>query len=274
MNWLTTEFLEIVEAPTSFTERIHQFDYQNANLQQMISKLSMRLPINYRHALIYDAIRMSQADDVYAYSEKMAVQRTAEMLGIPVYLAKTIEGLIRMESSLADTRNSVFELESVFSPLPTYSERNASVQERYWFGYTATSNLAPLFVFKALQELAGTDQATLQLMNLWKNEYLLRAYRLSPEVFKAALEPLPLPLNDILREIRMNCTLNTPRMIYYLCLKMTRYFPDKAGELATFLDRVAGDMSLSNNMSRTLEYLADTEEKIGQMRQVIFEPNP
>ena len=58
--------------------------------------------------LLYDAIRIAWADGVYHTDEEGAVHEMAAFLRVDSAMARALEGLVRMERTVARMRHALF----------------------------------------------------------------------------------------------------------------------------------------------------------------------
>ncbi len=102
------EFLEGLARSLGATDQLIQkwraFDYKKANLESLLKHAHVK---TRRRALLYDAIRVSRADGVYAKEERAAAARAAKTLGVDPAVVAAIEGLVEMETSLRNMRSSL-----------------------------------------------------------------------------------------------------------------------------------------------------------------------
>ncbi len=97
------------EENKEYIEALRQFDWKNANLEELLSSLKYDFPLNFRRTMLYQAIKMCRADGNYHDKEKASVAKAAEILGIEKSMAVSLESLAEMEDSADRLRLSLFE---------------------------------------------------------------------------------------------------------------------------------------------------------------------
>ena len=92
-----------------------ELDWDNARLEDCIPGISSdpENPGEIALAFLYDAIRVSRADGVYAEKERDAVARAARTLGIPLAQVAALEALVDAEAALRSLRLSLFYPQNV-----------------------------------------------------------------------------------------------------------------------------------------------------------------
>ena len=272
MNWLLEDFLAIIEAPPSFKELLLGFDYQKNNLEELLPEISFDMEINYKRVLLYDAIKMARADDEYAEEERNAVQKAAKLLGIPDYMAKTIEGLVSTEKSLEEIRRSIFEFEYDDDD-KSKEQTRTSPMLRYVYGLERADEITQLYYGYALMIIAGADGLVSEDERNW---YLNR-------FAKAAKTPIHLirkikdydfsqgNLSEVVSHLSSDKTINFPRTLLYNAIQMARADGEYAEEEKKAVKKAAGLLSIPESITSTMDYLVDTEEKIEKMRKTLFE---
>ena len=95
-----------------YIETIRKFDWKNANLEELLSKLKYDFPLNFRRTMLYQAIKMCRADGNYHEKEKATVAKAAEILGIERSMAVSLESLAELEDSAEQLRLALFETEA------------------------------------------------------------------------------------------------------------------------------------------------------------------
>ena len=63
--------------------------------------------------MIYNAIRMSSADGVYAEAERETVKKAANLLGVGDDIVLTLESLVGMEKSVVNIRRALFNIDTL-----------------------------------------------------------------------------------------------------------------------------------------------------------------
>ncbi|NES21277.1 MAG: hypothetical protein F6K41_20680 [Symploca sp. SIO3E6] len=113
MEWLINHQTKF-GAPEEVVASYKSFDYKNANLGELLSKIkcdvdSWSAPPN----LIYHGIYMSSADGVYAEAEKANVRKAAEILEVSGETLLAIESLVDMEKAVTSMRKALFHIDTI-----------------------------------------------------------------------------------------------------------------------------------------------------------------
>ena len=278
MDWLKYDFLAIVDTQSESLEELFKFDYINADLNELLSGISFDLPIKYTSALLYDAIRMSRADNVYAQLEREAVDRAAQMLDIPMYLAKTIEGLVSTDLSLDATRRSVFELG--YSHHRTENDhfddqgelRVASPLHRKIFGIQKINNETEKLYGYALMVIAGADGKVSERERNWYFDYFAKVSDTPQHIVDevSVFDPQTADLTQILNKLKLDVPINFSKTLLYHSIRMSRADKHYALEEAHAVKRAARLLKLDIEVAKTLEYMVDAEDKVAKMRRTLF----
>ncbi|NEQ35426.1 MAG: hypothetical protein F6K40_03535 [Okeania sp. SIO3I5] len=97
------------EAFQEYIETLRKFDWKNANIEELLSGIKFDFPLNFRHSLLYQAIKMSRADGLYHEKEKAAVAKAAEILGVDKTVVISLESVAEMEETADKLRIAMFE---------------------------------------------------------------------------------------------------------------------------------------------------------------------
>ncbi len=274
MKWLLTDFIGILDISESEKQDLISFDYKNASLEELINKLSVGMPINVRRALIYDAVRMSRADSYYSPTERAAVEMAAELLGVPIYLAKTIEGLVSTELSLEATRRSIFEMPGGVSIDHPQSSvwRKAGIVYRKAFGLEYVNDEFDELYGQALITIAGADGIVSQQEYDWFFEEYVELVGIPAHIVERLrrFDYRKANLNTILDKLKQYMHVNLSKALLYDSIKMARV--DKlVNEESAAVIKAAQILRVDTEIAKTLIYLLDAEEKINKMRRTLFQ---
>ena len=97
LEWLTIDLAEAVGVSEDIIEEWEDFDFEGADLHEIFKSINVKSFTSFNKLLIYDAIRMSYADDEYAAEEKEKVYEAAALLKIRNETVLSIESLVEME---------------------------------------------------------------------------------------------------------------------------------------------------------------------------------
>lgn len=272
MKWLLEDFSELIDAHENFFEAVKSFDYKNSNLQDILNKIEFKVKINYKRALLYDSIKMSHADNNYSEDEKKAVKMCSEMLEIPEYMAKTIEGLVNTEKSIEATRRSIFEFED--KKLSDFSSkiRQTTKLVQHAYGLKETSDVIDLNYGYALMCIAGADGEVSEDEKEWYRYNFAYISQIPEQIVSKVLNVdfKKLDLNEILNKLPHEMSLSFSKTLIYNSIKMSRADGEYPLEEREAVKEAAAIMGVPANITNTLDYLTDAEEKVNQMRRTLF----
>ena len=97
MEWLTVELAEQVGVDEEIVRAWLNFDHQKSDLIKIFNSFNKKSITSFDKVLIYDAIRMSSADDEYALEERQQVAEASKLLGIRADELVAIESLVELE---------------------------------------------------------------------------------------------------------------------------------------------------------------------------------
>jgi uncharacterized tellurite resistance protein B-like protein len=107
LAWFLDEQV-MLGAPDELLQAIKEFDWRNANLEELVQSLHYDFDLNARRILLYQAIKMSRADNEYHPKEREAVWKAAEILNVEQEAVRSLEILAEMEDSLDRMRFNLF----------------------------------------------------------------------------------------------------------------------------------------------------------------------
>jgi len=107
LEWLTIEVAESVGVDEDIIAAWEDFDFEEADLQEIFYSFNTKSFANFNKLLIYDAIRMSYADGDYADEEKDFVYKAAQILKVPVEAVVAIEALVDLEHATDKLRLTI-----------------------------------------------------------------------------------------------------------------------------------------------------------------------
>ncbi len=97
MEWLTVDLAEQVHVDDEIVKAWLSFDHQKSDLIKIFNSFNKKSITSFDKVLIYDAIRMSSADDEYALEERQQVAEASKLLGIRTDELVAIESLVELE---------------------------------------------------------------------------------------------------------------------------------------------------------------------------------
>ncbi len=108
MDWLTKDMAEEVGVSEEVIAAWEDFDYENGDLEEIFYAFNIRKTVNFSKLVIYDAIRMSSADDDYSDDERENVSHAAHILRVPKEAVMAIEALVDIEKAAEKLRVTLF----------------------------------------------------------------------------------------------------------------------------------------------------------------------
>ncbi|CAN0079353.1 unnamed protein product, partial [Chrysoparadoxa australica] len=107
MEWLTVDLAEQVEVDDEIVKSWLKFDHQKADLGKIFNSFNKKSIASFNKVLIYDAIRMSWADDEFALEERQQVAEASKILGIATDELIRIEALVELERVTNKLRQNI-----------------------------------------------------------------------------------------------------------------------------------------------------------------------
>ncbi|NER23197.1 MAG: hypothetical protein F6J86_32270 [Symploca sp. SIO1B1] len=97
------------EAVDEYITTLRNFDWKNANIEELLSGIKYDFPVNFRCSMLYQAIKISRADGYYHEKERAAVAKAAAILGIEPSVVVSLESVAEMEETADRLRIALFE---------------------------------------------------------------------------------------------------------------------------------------------------------------------
>ncbi|WP_420317212.1 hypothetical protein [Ekhidna sp.] len=107
LEWLTIECADAVGVDEDIVADWEEYDFEEGDLEEIFHNFNSRSFANFNKLLIYDAIRMSSADDDYAQDEREQVHHAANILKVPMDTVMAIEALVEMEQAANKLRMTI-----------------------------------------------------------------------------------------------------------------------------------------------------------------------
>ncbi|MBE8968183.1 hypothetical protein IQ277_18765 [Nostocales cyanobacterium LEGE 12452] len=109
-NWLLNH-QRLVGAPEEVIEKYKTFEYKNADLGNLLSKITVDVSTwSKSRSLLYHAIQMARVDH-YSVEEKEAVKKAAKLLKVEDDIALAIDRLIETEEAVTALRKALLQTE-------------------------------------------------------------------------------------------------------------------------------------------------------------------
>lgn len=110
LQWYLDEVeMNLVDA-AEYIEAVRAIDWKSADLDGLLSRISYDFPLNFRHTLLYQAIKMCAADSHYHEKERAAIARAAEQLGVERGVLAQIEALVELDAGCERLRKALFTM--------------------------------------------------------------------------------------------------------------------------------------------------------------------
>jgi hypothetical protein len=107
LEWLTIDLARSLNVPQQIIVAWEQFEFEDGELKEIFDSFNASSIADFSRLLIYDAVRMSCADDDYADEEKEKVMEAAQILGLDREAVISIEALIEMEMATDKMRSLI-----------------------------------------------------------------------------------------------------------------------------------------------------------------------
>ncbi|WP_341527658.1 TerB family tellurite resistance protein [Nostoc sp. UHCC 0302] len=111
LNWLLNH-QRMAGAPEEAIEKYKTFEYKNADLENLLSKITVDVPTwSKSKSLLYHAIQMARADKDYSLEEQKAVKKAAKLLKVEDDIALALNRLIETEEAVTALRKALLQTE-------------------------------------------------------------------------------------------------------------------------------------------------------------------
>ncbi|MFB2923648.1 hypothetical protein [Aerosakkonema funiforme] len=111
LNWLLNH-QRMVGAPEEVIEKYKTFEYKNADLENLLSKITVDVATwSKSRTLLYHAIQMARTDNDYSLEEQKAVKKAAKLLKVEDDIALALNRLVDTEEALTALRKALLQTE-------------------------------------------------------------------------------------------------------------------------------------------------------------------
>ncbi|HSF72225.1 MAG TPA: TerB family tellurite resistance protein [Microcoleus sp.] len=111
LNWLLNH-QRMAGAPEEVIEKYKTFDYKNADLENLLSKITVDVSTwSKSRSLLYHAIQMVRADEDYSPEERKAVKKAAKLLNVEDDIALALNRLVETEEAVTSLRKALLQTE-------------------------------------------------------------------------------------------------------------------------------------------------------------------
>jgi len=107
MEWLTIDLADALEVDEKIVAAWEEYDFDEEPLSEVFDKINSQSVASYSKLLLYDAIRMSYADDEYAKSEREKVGEAAMILNVEKETVLAVEALVEQERATEKLRSII-----------------------------------------------------------------------------------------------------------------------------------------------------------------------
>lgn len=107
LEWLTISLGQSLKVDEATIAAWEEYDFEEDELESVFQRINSVSVASFNKLLIYDAIRMSYADDDYADDERARVGEAAAMLGLNKDVVMAIEVLVEQERATDKLRSIV-----------------------------------------------------------------------------------------------------------------------------------------------------------------------
>jgi len=110
-NWVLNH-MHLVGTPKEVMEKYKSFDYKNANLEDVLSKITVDgTPWSKSRTLLYHSIQVARADGNYTPEEQKAVKELAKQLKVEDDIALALHRLVETEEAVTALRKALLQTE-------------------------------------------------------------------------------------------------------------------------------------------------------------------
>lgn len=107
LEWLTIDLAKEVGVDEEIVADWEDFDFEDADLDDLFTSFSSSTLGGFSKLLIYDAIRMCSADGEYALEEREQVHEAARILRVAPEVVVAIEALVDLEQAAYKLRLTI-----------------------------------------------------------------------------------------------------------------------------------------------------------------------
>ena len=97
LEWLTINLAQSLDVEEDIVAFWEEYDFEEEELYDVFSNVDSKSVASFKKLLLYDAIRMSYADNDYADDERERVAEAASILNVTKETVMAIEALVEHE---------------------------------------------------------------------------------------------------------------------------------------------------------------------------------
>ena len=274
MDWVLTYFVVLLQLPDEFASKFQNFDFNNANLDEIIPRIQFNTSADYHRILIYDAIKMCSADSSYASDEEMAIREAALYLDVSIFGVESLESLVASENAISNLRHTLFEIDYDAEPemMPAHDERlkhNPWVTQQ--LGYSFATYESMQATCEILMAVAGADKKISDPERAWLDELTVIAG--IPREIRDGLKTFDYEnasVSELIPRLSIDVTMNLNRALVYLAIQMARADRRYALEEQEAAHTAAQLLGVQIDVAFDLEKLVELENSLADMRRSMF----
>jgi len=274
IDWLRNEWLGIIDP--SHNEKLASGIYNLKPIEDinaLLPHIIFPVQIDVKRVLLFDSIRMMRNNPDYHQIEKEQLTVLATVLHIPLYLAKTIDGLVSTEVSLRSVRRSIFEFDSNHAFKLNPGEKALGIAVRETFGIYGMTEEMQYDYGCALMAIAGSDGIVSEAERNWFLNTFARDAQIADHIIEKikAFDYVGVDLYQYLEKFSTYKSVNISRTLLYNSIKMAMADGEYAHEEKTAVTQSRRLLNIPSHIVHTMEYLIGTEGSLERMRKTIFQ---
>lgn len=107
LEWLTINLSKALDVDEKIVAQWEEYDFEQEELYDVFARIDSRTVASFNKLLLYDAIRMSYADEEYAGDEREKVSEAASILKLSKETTLAIEALVEHERATDKLRSVI-----------------------------------------------------------------------------------------------------------------------------------------------------------------------
>ncbi|MCS7003809.1 MAG: TerB family tellurite resistance protein [Cytophagales bacterium] len=274
IDWFQNEWISTIDPShnQAFAEAIAQLS-PLSDISSLLPQIVFPTQLDVKRVLLFDNIRMIRQNPNYHKIEKENLQTISKYLQIPMYLAKTIDGIVSTEFSLRSLKRSIFEFDSNHALKLNPGEKALGFAVRETLGIFSMTEEMQYYYGCALMVIAGSDGLVSEAERNWFIKTLVRDAQFSDEVVEKIknFNYIGVNLFQYLEKFSTYKSVNIARTLLYNAIKMAMADGDYADEEKNAVAKSGKLLNIPSHIVHTMEYLISTELSLERMRKTIFQ---
>ena len=107
LSWLVSDLASELEVPSTIVDEWKAFDATSADLVDLFASFSFSSIASFNKVILYDAMRMSYADNEFSDNERNAIATAARLLNLDKEALVSIEALVELERAAEKLRSTL-----------------------------------------------------------------------------------------------------------------------------------------------------------------------